>query len=180
MSHDKIRAAARKRMAETGEPYATARREVIKNHQQAGPGPGAAASSHARWFAIDYSDMDRVSRWTDTLLGGGPGRGGVEVDSAVLRVRMADFHLDIPRGSVRSAARSEHQTRGTIGEHARRGSWLVNGSHDGLVELVIDPPCYLPRQLSTVFRKMKVSSLIISLVDPDGFIAAVQPNGSHS
>ena len=176
MSHDKIRAAARKRMAETGEPYASARREVIKNYQ----GAGAASSSSARWFAIDYSDMDRVSRWTDTLLGGGPGRGGVEVDSAVLRVRMADFHLDIPRGSVRSAARSEHQTRGTIGVHARRGSWLVNGSHDGLVELVIDPPCYLPRQLSTVFRKMKVSSLIISLVDPDGFIAAVQPNGSHS
>jgi hypothetical protein len=50
----------------------------------------------------------------------------------------------------------------------------VNGSHDGLVELVIDPPCYLPRQLSTVFLKMKVSSLIISLVDPDGFIAAVE------
>jgi hypothetical protein len=32
----------------------------------------------------------------------------------------------------------------------------VNGSHDGLVELVIDPPCRLPRQLSTVFRKMEV------------------------
>lgn len=170
MTHDKIRAAARKRMAETGEPYATARREVIKNYQAAGPG---ASSSSARWFAISYSDMDRVSLWTDTLMGGGPGRGGVEVDSAVLRVRMADFHLDIPRGSVRSAARSDHQTRGTIGVHGRRGHWLVNGSHNGLVELVIDPPCYLPRQLSTVFLKLKVSSLIISLVDPDGFIGAV-------
>jgi hypothetical protein len=177
MSHDKIRAAARKRMAETGEPYNTARREVIKNYQGAGAG---ASSSSARWFAIDYSDMGRISQWDETRRGGGPGRGGVEVDSAVLRVRVPDFHLDIPHGSVRSAARSEHQTRGTIGVHARRGSWLVNGSHDGLVELTIDPPCYLPRQLSTVFRKMKVSSLIISLVDPDGFIAAVQPNGSHS
>jgi len=38
MSHDKIRAAARKRMAETGEPYATARREVIKDYQEAGAG----------------------------------------------------------------------------------------------------------------------------------------------
>jgi hypothetical protein len=178
MSHDKIRAAARKRMAETGEPYATARREVIKNHQAAGA--GAASSSSARWFAIDYSDMGRVSLWDATRRGGGPGRGGVEVDSAVLRVRVPDFHLDIPRASVRSAARSEHQTRGTIGVQARRGSWLVNGSHDGLVELVINPPCYLPRQLSTVFRKMEVRSLIISLVDPDGFIAAVQRNGSHS
>jgi hypothetical protein len=32
MSHDKIRDAARKRMAQTGEPYATARREVIREH----------------------------------------------------------------------------------------------------------------------------------------------------
>jgi hypothetical protein len=171
MSHDKIRAAARERMAETGEPYATARREVIKNHQGAGPG---ASSSSARWFALDYSDMGRVSLWDATRRGGGPGRGGVEVDSAVLRVRVPDFHLDIPRGSVRSVARSEHPTRGTIGVHARRGRWLVNGSHNGLVELAVEPPCYLPRQLSTVFRKMKVSSLIISLVDPDGFIAAVE------
>ena len=70
MSHDKIRAAARKRMAETGEPYATARREVIKDHQEAG-----APSSGANWFAISYSDMDRFSLWMDTLMGGGPGRG---------------------------------------------------------------------------------------------------------
>lgn len=32
MSHDKIRAAARKRMAETGEPYAAARRAVVSDH----------------------------------------------------------------------------------------------------------------------------------------------------
>jgi hypothetical protein len=175
MPHDKIRAAARKRMAETGEPYATARREVIKNYQRAGA--GAASSSSARWFDIDYSDMGRVSLWDETRRGGGPGHGGVQVDPAVLRVRVPDFQLDIPRASVRSAARSDHQTRGTIGVHGRRGRWLVNGSHDGLVELVIDPPCYLPRQLSTVFRKMEVSSLIISLVDPDGFIAAVEGDG---
>ena len=168
MSHDKIKAAARKRMAETGEPYAAARREVIKNHQEAG-----ASSADASWFAISYRDMGRVSLRADTRRGGGPGRAGVAVDPAVLRVRMADFHLDIPRGSVRSATRSAHQTRGTIGVHGRRGRWLVNGAHDGLVELVIDPPCYLPRQPSTLFLKSKVSSLIISLVDPDGFIAAL-------
>jgi hypothetical protein len=171
VSHDKIKAAARKRMAETGEPYATARREVIKNYQQAG---AAASSSSARWFAISYSDMGRVSLRASRLQSGGPGRGGVELDSTVLRVRMANFHLDIPRSSVRSAARSEHQTRGAIGVHGGRGRWLVNGSHDGLVELTIDPPYYTPRQLSTVFLKMKISSLIISLVDPDGFIAAVE------
>ena len=56
----------------------------------------------------------------------------------------------------------------------------MNGSHQGLVELAIDPPCHLSRQPTTLFRKIKASSLIISIVDPDGFIAAVQRNGSHS
>ena len=36
MSHDKIRAAARERMAQTGEPYAAARRAVVTGHQAAG------------------------------------------------------------------------------------------------------------------------------------------------
>lgn len=174
MSHDKIRAAARKRMAETGEPYATARREVIKDYQQAGVGSGVASSSDATFFALDYSDMDRVSLWTETRLGGGPGRAGVEVGSTVLRVRMADFRLDIPRSSVRSVVRSARSVRGTYGVHGGRGRWLVNGSYSGLVELVIEPPRYTPRQLSTLFLRSKVSSLTISLVDPDGFIAAVE------
>lgn len=174
MTHDKISAAARKRMAVTGEPYATARREVIRDYQEAGAGPEAASSSGARWFAIDYSDMGRVSLWTDTLLGGGPGHGGVELNSTVLRVVMPGFHLDIPRASVRLATRSARRIRGTIGVHGGRGRWLVNGSYNGLVELTIEPPCYLPRQPSTLFRKVKVSSLTISLVDPDGFIAAVE------
>jgi hypothetical protein len=38
MSHDKIKAAARERMTQTGEPYAAARRQVIKEHRPAGPG----------------------------------------------------------------------------------------------------------------------------------------------
>jgi hypothetical protein len=173
MSHDKIRAAARKRMAETGEPYATARREVIKNYQEADAGPGSAASSGARWFAIDYGDMGRISLRTETLLGRGPGRGGVELNSSVLRVLMSGFRLDIPRASVRSATRSALRTR-SIGVHGGQGRWLVNGSYSGLVELTIEPPCYAPRQPSTLFRKSKISSLTISLIDPDGFITAVE------
>jgi hypothetical protein len=95
----------------------------------------------------------------------------------MLRVRMAGFHLEIPRSSVRSVARSEYQTRETIGVHARRGTWLVNGSHHGLVELAIDPPIHAPRQPDTLFLRMKVRSMIISLVDPDGFITVVNGDG---
>jgi len=50
----------------------------------------------------------------------------------------------------------------------------VNGSYNGLIGLTIEPPCYTPRQPSTLFRKAKVNSLTISLVDPDGFIVAVE------
>ncbi|HTX27186.1 MAG TPA: hypothetical protein VME19_09235 [Streptosporangiaceae bacterium] len=174
MSHDKIRAAARKRMAETGESYATARREAIRDYQQAEAGPGVGSSSDARWFALDYSDMGPVSRWEDTRRGGGPGRGGVVLDSTMLRVLVPGFRLDIPRTSLRSASRSARETRGTIGVHGSRGRWLVNGSHNGLVELVIEPPSYTPRQGTTLFLKMKVSSLTLSLADPDGFVAAVE------
>ena len=100
------------------------------------------------------------------------------MDANLLRVRMAGFLLDIPRDSVRSATRSADEPRGPIGVHGRRGRWIVNGSHDGLVELAIDPPCYLPRQPSSLFLRSKVSSLTISLVDPDGFIAALDQRGA--
>ena len=50
MSHDKISAAARQRMADTGEPYAAARRAVIREHQGGtggGTGGGTAAGPGA-------------------------------------------------------------------------------------------------------------------------------------
>jgi len=56
----------------------------------------------------------------------------------------------------------------------------VNGSAEDLVELAIEPPCHTGRTLNTMFVNEKVSSLILSLVDPDGFIAAVQRAGSES
>jgi hypothetical protein len=170
MAHDKIKAAARRRMAETGESYAAARREVIREFRAASSTDPAGEPER---FAISYGGMGRVSAWADTLLGGGPGGGRIEVDAGEVRLRMADFKVDVPRASVRRAARSSHQTRGTIGVHAKGGTWLANGSAEGLVEIEIDPPCYTQRSLSTLFRRMKVTELIVSLVDPDGFIAAV-------
>jgi len=166
MAHDRIKAAARSRMAKTGESYAAARREVIREFR-------AAGSSEPERFAISYQDMGPISTWTDALLGGGPAGGRIEVDADELRLRMADFKVDV-RASVRRATRSSRQTRGTIGVHAKGSSWLANGSADGLVEIVIDPPCHTERSLSTFLRRAKVTELTVSLVDPDGFIAAVQ------
>lgn len=62
MSHNKIKAAARKRMAATGEPYAAARREAISEHSAAqltsaisGEDVRAAAEAH-RELGAEYSD----------------------------------------------------------------------------------------------------------------------------
>ena len=176
MSHDKISAAARRRMAETGEPYAAARRAVIREHQAAG---GRNPPAPAEWFPISFRDagLGKINVWLDSgLFGRGPGRSGAEVSPDVIRIRgVADFGLDIPRASVRSVARSRFRTRGTTGVHeVGRGRWLVNGCADGLVELMIDPPPHTGRALSTGFMKRRVKSLIVGLVDPDGFIAAVR------
>jgi hypothetical protein len=48
MSHDKIKSAARERMAHTGEPYATARREVVADSR-------APAAAHEE-LGPEYSD----------------------------------------------------------------------------------------------------------------------------
>ena len=177
MSHDKIRAATRKRMAETGESYAAARREVIREHRAAGgegPRPGT------QWFAIGYSRAwtGRTTAWLDTLLGGGPGKSGVAVGPDQIRVRMGSYKFDIPRRSVRSVRRSQERLRGTTGVHMnKKGQLLINGSADGLVEVTIDPPRYTDRTPSTMFVKERVNSLLVSLEDPDGFIAAVEDHG---
>jgi len=191
MSHDKIRAATRKRMTETGEPYAAARRAVIKEHQATGgqnpPPPivGQASPAGAKWFAISYSDSwsGRLSESMDRLLfRAGRGVSGVEVDAGQIRVRMGSFKLDIPRGSVRSVQRSHAKVGATTGVHAHggRGGWLVNGSAEGLVELAIDPPSNVAPSIDTLFGlgPSRVNQLTVSLDDPDGFIAAVQNEGN--
>jgi hypothetical protein len=173
MSHDKIKAAARKRMAETGESYAAARRKVIEEFQAA---EGSARAGEPERFAIRYEDVDRFTQWTSNLKA-----AHVTVNPDWLRVRFGGFKLDVPRASVRGVTRSAHDTRGRIGVHSRgtigvhssRGSWLVNGSADGLVEITIDPPVRTERQPTTLFLRSEVNQLIVSLVDPDGFIGAL-------
>jgi hypothetical protein len=162
MSHDKITAAARARMAQTGEPYAAARRAVIAEHQ---------AALGSQWFEISWrqSWYARLSRRLDR-----PNIHAVAVDPSEIRVQMGSFKLAIPRASIRSVERSQAQVGGTIGVHEHgRGHWLVNGGPEGLVEITLDPPIYLDRQPTTLFRRAAVHSLTVSLADPDAFTAAL-------
>ena len=68
--------------------------------------PGSESSDPAgepERFAISYDDMGPISTWTDTLLGGGPAGGRIEINAGELRLRMADFKVDVPRASVHQA-----------------------------------------------------------------------------
>lgn len=161
MSHDKIKAAARHRMAMTGEPYAVARRAVL---------------GEPRFFPIsfDTAGLDWLTKSFDTLFGGGPGRSGVSVFSDHLHVRMSTFSIDVPLDSVRSLTRSEAKLHGTTGVHIVRGRALINGCEKGLVEFEVDPPLRTGRGLSTGFMRQRVDRIVLSLDDPDGFIEAVQ------
>jgi hypothetical protein len=74
MSHDKIKAAARRRMNATGEPYVAARRRAISEHQAAwstsavSPDDVHAAAEAHRELGPEYSDavvasfIDKVDR----------------------------------------------------------------------------------------------------------------------
>src|ERR1700742_866516 len=172
MPHDKIRSAARARMAQTGEPYAAARRAVLGQHQNAA-GRGGDQPPDPRLFLIRYrqAGLDRPTAWFDTLLGAGPGRSGVLVGADQLRVRMGDFRLTVPRARVRSVVRSDANLHGTTGVHVGHGRLLVNGGPDGLVELTLDPPLRTGRGLSTLFTRARVNQLVLSLEDPEGFVA---------
>lgn len=131
------------------------------------------------WFAISEAGMDPVSRLTNTLTAGGRGRSGVEVGPDQIRVQMGGFKLTVPRASIRSVSRSQENVRGTYGVHSHSGRWLVNGSPDGLVELIIEPPCYTGRKPVSLFTEGEVKALTLSLADPDGFIATLQPPGQR-
>jgi hypothetical protein len=160
MSHDKIKAAARERMARTGEPYAVARREVLNER---------------RFFPIsfDTAGLDWMTKSLDTLFGGGPGKAGVWVLPDRLHIQMSTFVLDVPRERIRSVKRSEARLHGTSGVHVVRGRALINGCATGLVEFEVAPALHTGRGLSTMFVRQRVDLVVLSLVEPDAFIAAV-------
>jgi hypothetical protein len=55
----------------------------------------------------------------------------------------------------------------------------VNGSADGLVEITIEPPCHPAPSIDTLFGlgRSRVDALVVSLDDPDGFVAVIDGDG---
>ena len=163
MPHDRQKAAIRARMTATGEPYSVARRAVLNGE------------SELRWFDLRYDSkgLDWITRLLDPIVSRGR-RSGVGLAREELRVRAAEFEQRIPRVQITGAQKTEIDLHGTSGVHVNRdGRLLVNGARSGLVELTLDLPCRTPRTLSTMFVRATVRTVVVSLVDPDGFLAAL-------
>jgi hypothetical protein len=176
MSHDKLKAAVRERMARTGEPYSIARRAVL-NERAATTGENAHPVS--RWFALRYdaSGLNGLTAFLDGVFSLGRPKSGVQVDQDEIRVRSPGFEQRIPRASIRTAHRWNGDLHGTSGVHVTRGQLLVNGASSGLVELTLDPPCHTPRTLNTMFVRETVREVVVSLLDPEGFLDAIAATG---
>jgi hypothetical protein len=92
---------------------------------------------------------------------------------AACRLTLSGMSAGLARARA-SSARSWPGTRTTFTTIHKKGQLLVNGSAEGLVEVIVDPPFHTGRMLSTAFVKERVNSFLVSLVDPDGFIAAIE------
>ena len=159
MSHDKIKAAARRRMATTGEPYAAARRQVISEHTTAhftspvsAEDVRAAAEVH-RELGPDYSEavvasfiekVDRAvaARVEARLADGAESKPAKRTrrGQGLLTRRMARDVLAASAGAL--VAVGALGVHGITDRHAAPLSRLANGSceiRSGMVG-----PCFVP------------------------------------
>jgi hypothetical protein len=122
-------------------------------------------------YAFRY---DRWCGWLLGLLGHGRRLSRITVDAGpvdagTVEVRMGlAFRASLPRGTVVEAAPYDGRVWGW-GVHGWRGRWLVNGSSHGLVTLTLEPPA--PARVLGI--PVHLRQLIVSLEDPEGFLAEV-------
>lgn len=120
-----------------------------------------------RDFPIRYSSR---LRWLFAPLLLGAKHSEVRLTPGELHVRMGwAFETHIPRSAIRTASRYK-DVPWAIGVHTDlRGTWLVNGSATGVVDVRLDPPA----RGRMAFFRIKVRRLGLGLQDPDGFLAAL-------
>jgi hypothetical protein len=114
--------------------------------------------------------VDPIFRGLFALLGASAHRDHVEMDGSNITVRLGWlFHATIARSAI-ADAKHHADMYGGWGAHGWRGRWLVNGSSKGVVEL--DLRTGQPARLLGVWP-ISLDVLYVSLVDPDGFLAAL-------
>jgi hypothetical protein len=127
-----------------------------------------SASSEIHRFPIR---VDKGLRPLFAVLGMAAGLDWVEVGPDDVGVTMGwAFRATIPRTAIVSARRRKN-AYGGLGVHGWRGRWLVNGSWKGIVELDLGDGV----RSRVLGVPMRLTKLLLSLDDPEAFLAAVGP-----
>lgn len=117
-------------------------------------------------FPIAYTKLMRALL---RPLGLGPSRAWVEVHPEEVEVRMGwGFRTRFPRRAVRAATRTDQRYL-SQGIHGRGGRWLVNGAPRGVVRISLA----LEQQARALGRRVRLSTLEVSLEDPDAMLTAL-------
>lgn len=104
------------------------------------------------------------------LLGLGPRKAWIDVDSNTVEIRMGwAFHAKFPRTAVKLAGLSDRRSF-SLGVHGRNGSWLVNGTMSGLVRLDLDPE----QRASVLGRDVRLTIVDVSVALPKKLLSAVE------
>jgi hypothetical protein len=114
--------------------------------------------------------VDPLFRGLFALLGAGAHHDHVDVGASTVTVRLGWlFDATIARSAI-ADAKHHANVYGGWGAHGWRGRWLVNGSSKGVVELTLRTG--QPARLLGVWP-ISLDVLYVSLVDPDGLLAAL-------
>jgi hypothetical protein len=125
----------------------------------------AISKANRRSFQFSYTPF---TRRLFALLGMGQSRSSVVVGDAEIHVSMGwAASITIQRSAIRSAAPAKKPFGYGAGVHGTPGRWVFNGSNDGIVKLILDPP----QRGRTLLFPIKPRELYLSLEDPSGFLA---------
>lgn len=98
-----------------------------------------------------------------------PSKSFVEVEGDEVRVRMARaFRADFPRSAVVSFTLYDRKPL-SRGVHGWAGRWLVNGSGEGVVTVVLQPA----QRAYVLGFPVRLRELLVSVEDPTGLEAAL-------
>jgi hypothetical protein len=126
-----------------------------------------AAPQHTIRFPIMF---DRFYGALSTALFMPPAKSYVEVGGGEIRVRMSwGFAAHFSKSTVKEVSRLARKPI-SRGVHGFAGRWLVNGSGNGIVIIDLDPP----QRGYVMGFPVKLRQLMISVEEPEQFMAAVQ------
>lgn len=122
-------------------------------------------NSDVQRFPILYTGANKAM----VVLGLREANSYVDVGASEVTIHMGwAFRATVPRTSIASAEHDQDRVLGW-GAHGWGGQWLVNGSSSNIVRFDVEP---VGRGRTAGFP-VKVQTMRVSVVDPDGLIAAL-------